>query len=182
LKIYTKGGDRGSTSLIGGRRVSKNHPKIEAYGTVDELMAHIALLKDSYQNENSEQLFIWILDRLMTVSSLMAVDFVDGDIPIPKLFEEDVLLLEKEIDKMESKLEPLNSFLLPGGSVAVSQCHVARTVCRRAERLSLNMKEETGFENLIIQFLNRLSDFLFVFSRLISSEQKLKEIRWDPKL
>jgi cob(I)alamin adenosyltransferase len=182
LKIYTKGGDRGSTSLIGGRRVSKNHPKIEAYGTVDELMAHIALLKDSYQNENSEQLFIWILDRLMTVSSLMAVDFVDGDIPIPKLFEEDVLLLEKEIDKMESKLEPLNSFLLPGGSVAVSQCHVARTVCRRAERLSLSMKEETGFENLIIQFLNRLSDFLFVFSRLISSEQKLKEIRWDPKL
>jgi cob(I)alamin adenosyltransferase len=182
LKIYTKGGDNGSTSLIGGRRVSKNHPKIEAYGTIDELMAHIALLKDTYQNDNSEELFLWILDRLMTISSLMAADFMDDNIALPKLFDDDILRLEKEIDEIESKLKPLNSFVLPGGSVAVSQCHVARTVCRRAERLSLGMMEEVGFENLIIKFLNRLSDFLFVFSRLIVNEQKLKEIRWDPKL
>ena len=182
MKIYTKGGDKGSTSLIGGRRVSKNHPKIEAYGTIDELMAHVALLKDSYPHKDSVDLFIWILDRLMTISSLMAADFVNDDIPLPKLFDDDILRLEKEIDGMEAQLKPLKSFILPGGSVAVSQCHVARTVCRRAERLSIAVKEDSDNEGYIIQFLNRLSDFLFVYSRFIAHEQKLNEISWDPKL
>jgi cob(I)alamin adenosyltransferase len=180
LKIYTRGGDKGTTALIGGRRVPKYHLKIEAFGTIDELMAHTALLMDLLEDTERKEIFIRILDRLMTISSLLASDGpVEG---LPVLTEDDTLKLEQEIDAMESRLPPLRSFILPGGHTTVSQCHVVRTVCRRAERIVTRVAEEFKVDELIISFLNRYSDFLFVLSRLIAKELGIREITWKPKL
>ena len=182
MKIYTKGGDSGNTSLIGGKRVPKYHKRIEAYGTVDELIAYIGLLRDTLQNKEHQNVLIHIQDRLMTCASLLAAKNENSQKNLPKLYEKDIEFLEKEIDKMESLVEPLQSFILPGGNSIVSFCHIARTVCRRSERLSVKLSVNSGQDKLVIKYLNRLSDFLFVFSRLISKELGIEEIPWKPIL
>lgn len=182
VKIYTKGGDRGTTSLIGGRRVPKYHSKIEAYGTIDELISYIGLLRDYYGNEYFKSVLVEIQDRLMTCSSLLAADCDGCEEELPKIKKEDIDYLEEEIDKMEEQLPPLKSFILPGGNPVVSFCHITRTVCRRAERITIRVAEEFKVDELVIKYLNRLSDFFFVFSRLISKDLGAEEIPWKPKL
>jgi cob(I)alamin adenosyltransferase len=182
MKIYTKTGDSGKTSLIGGKRVLKSDGRIEAYGTVDELIAYCGLLRDSFHNEYYQKIIIRIQDRLMVVSSLLAADGVEFEKDLPKIYEQDVVSLEKEIDIMEDKLPPLHSFVLPGGHPTVSHCHIARTICRRAERKTIFLAETTHIDLLVIKYLNRLSDFLFVLSRLISRDLNAAEIPWKPEL
>lgn len=182
MKIYTKGGDKGATALIGGRRVPKNHPQIEAYGSVDELMAFIAHLRDSIRDEYYRELLFWVLDRLMAASSRLAADGKDYLNALPSIKPEDITRLEKEIDQMEEKLPELHSFILPGGDPLASLCHIARTVCRRAERNCIGAEQELTPDEHIIPFLNRLSDFLFVYSRLIVRELGSNEMLWKPGL
>ncbi len=182
MKIYTKTGDSGFTSLIGGKRVPKFHERIEAYGDVDELISYIGLLRDNYNVEYYQQLLLWIQDRLMVCSSLLAFDNEGSDVMLPTLSDEDIYRLEKEIDKMESFLSPLTSFVLPGGYQAVSICHINRSICRRSERKVVKLSESEKLDEIIIKFLNRLSDFFFVLSRQISKDLKADEIPWDPKL
>lgn len=160
----------------------KYHSKIEAYGTLDELISYAGLLRDYFENEHYSQLLIEIQDRLMTCSSLLAADCDGCEDELPKIHPDDIQMLEKEIDAMEEKLPPLKSFILPGGHPAVSICHITRTVCRRAERITIRVAEEFKVDEQIIQYLNRLSDFFFVLSRLISRDLNVKEIPWKPKL
>lgn len=182
MKIYTKTGDSGSTSLHGGKRVPKFHNRIEAYGTIDELLSFCGLVRDSYDNTYYNELFIEIQDRLMTIASLLATD--DNTIAgqLPQLYEEDIIRLEMEMDKIDKIIPPLRNFILPGGSPIVSICHITRTVCRRAERVVIKLSEESTVHPLIIKYLNRLSDFLFMYSRLISKELNQKDIHWKPRL
>jgi len=180
MKVYTKAGDKGQTALIGGKRVMKNHPLIEAYGTVDELMAHIALLMDMLADEFDKVFLMWILDRLMTASAVLAADG-DPAKKIPKLKTDDTTRVEQRIDEMERGLEPMDSFILPGRHAAVSQCHVARTVCRRAERKIVGLvvdNYEVPAE--ITGFVNRLSDYLFVLSRKIAKDFNISTKKWIP--
>jgi cob(I)alamin adenosyltransferase len=180
MKIYTKTGDKGQTALIGGMRVAKNHPRIEAYGTIDELMAHTALLMDMLTDERDRDFLLWILDRLMTASSALAAE---GDVTkkIPKLTTSDATRIEQCIDEMENGLESMDSFILPGGHPAVSQCHVARTVCRRAERTVVGLTTD-GYEvpAEVTQFVNRLSDYFFVLSRKIAKDFHIVTKKWSP--
>ncbi|GAA4315288.1 cob(I)yrinic acid a,c-diamide adenosyltransferase [Nibribacter koreensis] len=183
MKIYTKTGDKGETSLIGGTRVKKSHARIEAYGTVDELNSFIGVVRDQEVNQKRQALFSEIQDRLFTIGSTLATDpDRDTKIQTPDLHEADILFLEKEMDALDQNLPPLRNFILPGGHVAVSFCHVARTVCRRAERLSIALQEDSPVDDLIIKYLNRLSDFLFVLSRAISQELGAQEITWKPRI
>ena len=184
LKIYTKTGDKGTTSLIGGTKVPKSHLRIEAYGTVDELNSWIGLVSDQFKKKKTRKILGEIQDRLFTIGSSLACDpDKETRLKIPDLKEEDVTLLEKEIDKMNEKLPEMKSFLLPGGHVAVSTTHVARCVCRRAERLCVSIQENnSSIEPLIIQYLNRLSDYLFVLARFIGYELKVKETPWKPRI
>lgn len=178
--IYTKGGDRGETSLLGGKRVPKYHIRIEAYGTVDELMAHTALLRDMSADAPEEiraELLV-ILDVLMRAASLLAADCDDCRDRLPVITEEQVAYLEKAIDRMDEELEPLTSFILPGGHPVVSQAHVARTVCRRAERAILRLAAEEEVEEILLRFFNRLSDYYFVLSRELAYIFKVKQIPW----
>ncbi len=179
MKVYTKTGDKGQTALIGGKRVSKNHPRVEAYGTIDELMAHTALLMDMLEDDGDKDFLLGILDRLMTASSVLAAE---GDIvkKIPELKADDVARLEKRIDEMESKLEPLKYFVLPGGHPAVSQCHVARTVCRRAERIIVGLEEKYSVPEVLQKYINRLSDYFFVLSRKITKDFNITAKIWVP--
>ena len=182
LKIYTKTGDKGTTSLIGGTKVPKSDLRIEAYGTVDELNSWIGLVSDQFNKkskwtplEKTKKILGEIQDRLFTIGSSLACDpEKETKLKIPDLKEEDVTLLEKEIDRMNAKLPEMKSFILPGGHVAVSTAHVARCVCRRAERLCVSLQENNSFiEPLIIQYLNRLSDYLFVLARFIGHLLKI---------
>lgn len=182
MKIYTKTGDKGFTALIGGRRVPKNHSRIEAYGSMDELISTIGLLREMYQNQHYYDLLIQIQDRLMVASSLLATDSDSTEIDLPQLKMEDIDLLEKEIDKMEKKLPPLKNFILPGGNKTVAVCHITRTICRRVERQCIKLLEEDKKLEIILKYLNRLSDFFFVLSRFISMETNSKEIPWKPGL
>lgn len=182
MKIYTKSGDAGKTSLIGGKIVLKSDGRIEAYGTVDELIAWCGLIRDTLQNDYYNKVLISIQDRLMVAASLLAAGGVEFEKSLPQLFEKDVVCLEKEIDRMEEKLVPLKSFVLPGGHVVVSYCHIARTICRRAERKTIVLAETSHTNPLVIKYLNRLSDFLFVLSRLISRDLNAQEIPWKPEL
>ncbi len=183
-KIYTKTGDAGKTSLIGGTKVPKSHLRIEAYGTVDELNSHIGLLRDQLADAHTLAILKEIQDRLFTIGSSLACDPVREPLmKIPDLKEEDVVLLEKEIDSMNEVLPPMKHFVLPGGHVAVSQAHVCRCVCRRAERLCVNLKEQEEFvEPLVIKYLNRLSDHLFVVSRYAAHLYGAPEITWTPRV
>jgi cob(I)alamin adenosyltransferase len=184
LKIYTKTGDGGKTSLIGGTKVSKSHLRIETYGTIDELNSYIGLVGDMIADTASKVILKEIQDRLFTVGSSLACDpHKEPLMKIPDLKENDVELLEKEIDKMNEALPPMKFFVLPGGHPAVSTTHVARCVCRRAERLCVNMQEHELFvDALVIKYVNRLSDYLFVLSRYIAHLLKVEEVAWKPRV
>jgi len=182
-RIYTKGGDKGTTSLIGGTRVHKSHLRIEAYGTTDELNAHIGECKDLIEDEATRKLLLEVQDRLFTIGSSLACDPIkEPRIRIPDLLESDVTNLEKEIDRIQEQLEPLRSFVLPGGHPTVSKIHIARCVCRRSERCCVRLElESLEVEGLILVYLNRLSDYLFVLSRFISFKLGVPEIHWTPR-
>ncbi len=184
MKIYTKTGDLGTTSLIGGTKVSKAHIRIETYGTVDELNSWIGLVADQVDHKHSKKILKEIQDRLFTIGSSLACDPEKvSKMKIPDLEETDIELLEKEIDSMNEKIPPMKSFVLPGGHVAVSSTHVARCVCRRCERLCVTLREQNVIpEPLVIKYLNRLSDYLFVLARFLSHRLKVKEIPWKPRV
>ncbi len=184
LKIYTKTGDKGSTSLIGGTKVPKSHLRIEAYGTIDELNSYIGLVSDQQVNIESPIVLREIQDRLFTIGSSLACDpKKETKLKIPDLTETDVTFLEAEIDKMNVVLAPMKSFIIPGGHVSISTTHVARCVCRRAERICVNMQEQQmEIEPLIIKYLNRLSDFLFVLARYTAHRLSVKEIPWKARV
>ena len=184
LKIYTKTGDKGKTTLIGGTKVPKNHLRIEAYGTVDELNSWIGFVNDQVTKKHENKILKEIQDRLFTIGSSLACDpEKETKLKIPDLGESDILLLEKEIDNMNDKLPPMKTFLLPGGHAAVSSAHITRCVCRRAERLCVDLQENKMFvDTLVIKYLNRLSDYLFVLARYIGKNQKVKEIPWKPRV
>ncbi|HJS53326.1 MAG TPA: cob(I)yrinic acid a,c-diamide adenosyltransferase [Chitinophagaceae bacterium] len=184
MKIYTKTGDKGKTSLIGGTKVFKSDLRIEAYGTVDELNSFIGLCLDHLRSNNTDNVLGEIQDRLFTIGSALACDpGKETKLKIPDLHEEDIVLLEKEMDKMNEVLPVMKSFILPGGHVTVSTLHVARTVCRRAERCCVKMqKKEVEVEPLIIKYLNRLSDYLFVLARYAAHQMNIAEIPWKPRV
>lgn len=181
-KIYTKTGDKGQTSLIGGTRLPKHHVRIEAYGTVDELNSHIGLLRDVIEDKNVFDLLISIQDRLFTIGSQLAADPEKNKMQLPVVYEEDVVVLEKAIDDMNTQVPEMKSFVLPGGHVHVSYCHIARCVCRRAERSVLRLAENETVNELHIKYLNRLSDYLFMLSRWLTMKLNVKEIAWKPKM
>lgn len=179
-KIYTRTGDKGSTSLIGGTKVAKSHLRIEAYGTVDELNSHIGLCRDLITPEDVRAILKTTQDRLFTIGSSLACDPIkEPKIRIPDLKKEDVVLLEQEMDRMNEQLAPMRNFVLPGGHPTVSQLHIARCVCRRAERCCVRLEMESlEVEPLILQYLNRLSDYLFVLSRFMAHSLGAEEIAW----
>ncbi|HXA00913.1 MAG TPA: cob(I)yrinic acid a,c-diamide adenosyltransferase [Cytophagaceae bacterium] len=181
MKIYTKTGDKGKTSLIGGTRVLKSEDRINAYGTIDELNSHIGLLRDQDVNNNRKEILKEIQDRLFTIGALLASDPEKSKMKVPDLLDDDVKLLEKKIDGMEAELVPLKEFVLPGGHQSVSFCHIARCVCRRAERLVVSLEQKEFVPELVVIYLNRLSDYLFVLSRMMSKELKGEEIIWKPR-
>ncbi len=183
-KIYTKTGDLGKTSLIGGTKVPKSNIRIESYGTIDELNSFIGLVGDYLENNATKLVLKEIQDRLFTIGSSLACDPEKETLmKIPDLKEEDVKLLENEMDKMNEALPEMKNFILPGGNVAVSTTHIARCVCRRAERLCVGMKENGGFvEPLIIKYLNRLSDYLFVLARYIAYINNVPEVVWKARI
>ena len=182
MKIYTKKGDSGTTQLLGGKRVSKSHLRIEAYGTVDELNSYLGLLRDQDIDQKSIKMLLIIQDRLFTIGSLLALENPDSKIKLPELHESDVTILEKKMDEMNEQLEDMKSFVLPGGHPFVSYCHIARCICRRAERVTTLLPQETMQFELILKYLNRLSDYLFVLSRFITKITDSKEIPWQPKI
>lgn len=182
FKIYTKTGDKGQTSLIGGVRVPKYHLRIESYGTVDELNSYIGLVKESITDEHVRGTLYEIQDRLFTVGSVLASDPEKSKMKIPDLHDEDVTLLEQEMDLMDANLPELKNFVLPGGNIPASYCHVARCVCRRAERLAVHLQTESEVPQIIITYLNRLSDYLFMLSRKISHDAGAPEIPWRPRM
>ncbi len=182
MKIYTKTGDKGETSLIGGTRVPKNHIRIETYGTVDELNSWIGLIRDQKINESHISLLLEIQDRLFTIGSILASDRENPKMKLPEISENDILILEKAIDEMDNSLEPMKSFVLPGGHTTLSYCHIARCVCRRAERLTVSLAETEKVNELIIKYLNRLSDYLFTLSRKLAQELGVIEHPWKPKM
>ena len=183
FKIYTKTGDKGQTSLWGGARVPKHHIRIESYGTVDELNSHLGLLRDQLQDENIRVDLKNIQDRLFTLGAILATDPEKaGKIQTPDLLLSDIELLETRIDEMEENLPELKNFILPGGHVAVSSCHIARCVCRRAERLVVALNETEPVNELVMQYLNRLSDYLFVLSRRIAQIFGVEEQIWNSRV
>jgi cob(I)alamin adenosyltransferase len=182
-KIYTKTGDTGRTSLIGGTKVPKSHIRINAYGTIDELNAWIGMLGDNLSDIHAREQLREIQDRLFTIGSTLACDpNKESSLKIPDLLESDILMLEKEIDLMNKNLPEMKSFILPGGHVAVSTAHICRTVCRRTERIIVELDglEPLG-QPLIIKYLNRLSDYLFVLARYIGFLNGIEEIKWKPR-
>lgn len=182
MKIYTKTGDKGTTALFGGKRVSKADLRIETYGTVDELNSYIGLLRDQEVNTKRKDILVEIQDRLFTVGSILATEPGNTKVKVPSLIEQDITFLEKEIDVMDSQLPPMKSFVLPGGHQSVSFCHIARTVCRRAERLVIDLDAQEKVDALIIQYLNRLSDYLFMLSRKMTTELGAEETPWKPRM
>ncbi|AKD56498.1 cob(I)yrinic acid a,c-diamide adenosyltransferase [Spirosoma radiotolerans] len=187
MKIYTKTGDKGQTALIGGRRVSKADLRIDAYGTVDELNSWIGLVRDQPVNSERKELLKEIQDRLFTVGSELATDPEKAPKrAMPAITPDDVQVLEDAMDTMDIELPELRAFILPGGHQAVSFCHLARTVCRRAERLIIALNDTTlqtgiGVDELVLQYINRLSDYLFVLSRKMAQELSADEVAWQPR-
>ncbi len=184
MKIYTKTGDEGKTSLIGGTKILKSDLRIESYGTIDELNSYIGLVNDYCTDDHLKIILKEIQDRLFTIGSVLACDPAkETKLHIPDLHESDIVLLEKEMDKMNESLPEMKHFILPGGHPAVSITHIARCVCRRAERCCVNLKSHEGtFAPSIIKYLNRLSDYLFVLARFISYTMQVPEIIWTPRL
>jgi cob(I)alamin adenosyltransferase len=188
MKIYTKTGDKGTTALFGGTRVPKHHLRIESYGTVDELNSYIGLIRDQEIDEVSKNALIKIQDELFTLGAMLATPpekeiLKNGKerLNIPKINDSSISFLESEIDTMNEQLPPMTHFILPGGHQTVSFCHIARCVCRRAERLSVALNEEEPIDNSILMYLNRLSDYLFVLARKLTFLLKADEVKWIPK-
>lgn len=181
MKIYTKTGDKGITSLLGGVRVPKSDLRIDAYGTIDELNSYIGLLRDQDVNQDRADLLKEIQDRLFTIGADLATVPGKENVKKPDLHFEDIAMLELEMDKMEESLPPLTAFILPGGHQSVSFCHLARTVCRRAERITVELASFEQVSDLVIQYLNRLSDFLFVLGRAMGQELGVEETTWKPR-
>ncbi|NMH86371.1 cob(I)yrinic acid a,c-diamide adenosyltransferase [Flavivirga algicola] len=188
MKIYTKTGDKGTTALFGGTRVPKHHIRIESYGTIDELNSHLGLIRDQEIDQQYKDLIIHIQDRLFTVGAILATDpekaiLKNGKerLNIPKISNEDIERLEKEMDVMNAKLPPMTHFVLPGGHQTVSFCHIARCVCRRAERLATALNDIEEIEPSALMYLNRLSDYLFVLARKLSYDLQANEIKWIPE-
>ncbi len=182
MKIYTKTGDKGNTSLIGGTRVAKSDLRIDAYGTVDELNSYIGLVRDQEVNTGRMGILKEIQDRLFTIGALLATDPDKSKMKTPDLHEEDITLLEQEIDTMTAEVPPLRAFILPGGHQSVSFCHVARCVCRRAERLAIGLQQVSQVDDLVIKYLNRLSDYLFALCRKMTQELGAEEVEWKPRV
>lgn len=188
MKVYTKTGDKGTTSLFGGQRVSKHHIRIESYGTLDELNAHIGLLRDQNLSPGHEMILGGIQDKLFTMGAMLATppekEILKNGTPrlnIYTISDADVTGLEVEIDRMEDHLPPMTHFILPGGHPIVSYCHIARCVCRRAERLVVHLDELEPVDPVLLQYLNRLSDYLFVLSRKLAAELGVEEVKWIPE-
>ena len=179
MKIYTKGGDKGETSLLGGQRVMKSNLRIEAYGTIDELNANLALLKDHDISSQFKTDILSIQNTLFVIGAILACEVDPDRFKLPSVKEEEIVHMEKMIDMMEKDLPALKHFILPGGHPAVSQCHIARCVSRRAERHVVLLSEEVAVEGVIIRYLNRLSDYLFVLSRKIGRDLGIKETYWN---
>ncbi|SDF06684.1 cob(I)alamin adenosyltransferase [Mucilaginibacter pineti] len=182
MKIYTKTGDKGYTSLIGGTRVAKHHLRIESYGTVDELNSYIGLIRDQDITAHDKELLKQIQDRLFTIGSSLASDPEKSKMIIPDLHMADVELLEQEMDAMNEQLPELRHFILPGGSNTISFCHIARCICRRAERLTVNLAQESTVDEKVNIYLNRLSDYLFTLSRKVANEHNIPENQWIPRI
>jgi cob(I)alamin adenosyltransferase len=181
MKIYTKKGDQGHTGLIGGTRVSKGELRIEAYGTVDELNSYVGLIRSFDINSNSVQQLMEIQDRLFTIGSSLASDPEKSNMKIPDLLESDVESLENWMDEMDTTLPELTSFVLPGGHPFIGHIHVCRCVCRRTERLVVALDEHDFVAPLVLTYLNRLSDYLFVLGRKIAMELNIQEKEWHPR-
>jgi cob(I)alamin adenosyltransferase len=181
FKIYTKTGDAGETALIGGARVKKNHIRIAAYGDVDELKSWIGFIRDQDIDILHKKMMLEIQDRLFTIESHLAAPDEASAANLPSLNETDVLRLEAEIDRMNEALPPLNSFILPGGFAPGSLCHIGRTICRRAERSIITLTETALVEPLLLKYVNRLSDYLFVLARAVTKEGQGSETPWLPK-
>lgn len=181
MKIYTKTGDEGNTSLIGGTRVSKAHLRLQAYGTVDELNAYLGLLRDQEVNRARAGLLKQIQDNLFVMGSILATDPENNTFKLPILQPEEVTTLENAIDEMNTQLEPLRNFILPGGSLPISFGHIARTVCRRAERHIIALDHQEPVEDLLKIYINRLSDYLFVLCRMMHHELEIPETIWKPR-
>ena len=182
MKIYTKTGDKGMTSLIGGTRVPKSSLRIECYGTVDELNSHIGLVSDQEVNAGRRPLLKEIQDRLFTIGSALAADPEKSKMKLPDLHAADVTLLEEEMDRMNTELPELRAFILPGGHPAVSHTHVARCVCRRAERLVVDLAAHDFVPDLVAIYLNRLSDYLFVLGRAMAHDLGAEEVEWHARV
>lgn len=182
MKIYTKTGDSGYTSLIGGTRVPKSHLRIESYGTVDELNSYIGLIRGQQIDGQDRLVLKEIQDRLFTIGASLAADPEKPVMKTPDLNLNDIELLETEMDRMEAVLPPLKHFILPGGNDAISFCHLARCVCRRAERIIVALAEESFVEEKVKVYLNRLSDYLFMLARKISHDQNIVENKWVPRI
>jgi cob(I)alamin adenosyltransferase len=188
MKIYTKTGDKGTTALFGGTRVPKDHIRIESYGTVDELNSYIGLIRDQDIDVHYKDILIEIQDRLFTVGAILATP-VEKEIlknGKPRLqnlgiIESDIALLENEIDAMETQLPQMTHFVLPGGHTTVSHCHIARCICRRAERLTVHLSHNEAVAEIVISYLNRLSDYLFVLARKLTLDLNAEEVKWIPR-
>jgi len=188
MKIYTKTGDKGKTALFGGTKVPKHHIRIESYGTVDELNSHLGLVRDQDIDNHSKSILATIQNKLFTVGAILATDpekamLKSGKerLNIPKISNEDIELLEQEMDNMNEALPPMTHFILPGGHQTVSFCHIARCVCRRAERLAAALNDLEPFQPETLMYLNRLSDYLFVLARKLSKELQADEVKWIPQ-
>jgi len=188
MKIYTKTGDNGTTALFGGTRVKKHNLRIESYGTVDELNSYIGLIKDQEISNSIKESLLKIQNDLFTLGAMLATPpeketLKNGKerLNIPKVDDDAILFLENEIDKMDLELPQMTHFILPGGHQAVSFCHVARCVCRRAERLSVELNDKEAVNDAVLKYLNRLSDYLFVLARMLSKDLSVEEIKWIPE-
>ncbi|NNK75903.1 MAG: cob(I)yrinic acid a,c-diamide adenosyltransferase [Maribacter sp.] len=188
MKIYTKTGDKGTTALFGGTRVSKHNIRIDSYGTIDELNAWLGLIRDQKIDSHSKKIIAIIQDKLFTLGAILATDpekavLKSGKerLNIPTISATDIELLEIEMDAMNESLPTMTHFILPGGHTIVSYCHIARTVCRRAERMTTYLFEKEPFEENVLSYINRLSDYLFVLARKLSKELNADEIKWIPE-
>jgi len=188
MKVYTKTGDKVTTALFGGTRVSKHHIRIESYGTVDELNSYIGLIRDQEINTLYKNTLIEVQDRLFTLGAILATPpeketLKNGQprLNINLISDQDIIYLENQIDLMDKDLPQMTHFVLPGGHTTVSYCHITRCVCRRAERLVVQLNEQEPINDQVIKYLNRLSDYLFVLARKLSYDLKVDEVKWIPK-
>lgn len=182
MKVYTKTGDKGETSLFGGKRVKKYNLRINAYGTSDELNSWIGLIRDQAIDNHYKTILNEVQDRIFTLGSQLAADPDKPKLKMPHIEAKDIELLETEIDKMDESLPAMTKFTLPGGHTTVSYCHLGRCVCRRCERLVIELSDEAVVDELIIQYLNRLSDYLFVLGRKLAQDLNANEVYWEPRM